>query len=189
MPLPHTSSPFIPPLTPLLSPHISPLFHSPTSPLTPRAPPPRSSHHALHTTSRGEYFYHPKQKRIMRSDADGKLKPMFVQFVLQTLWHVYNSVIVAPDEVGNAHYEPVGGPLLIPALVPALRRRCAQKSSRRSIWTFPRVNSTTLTLQCSFGRSWVCGCRSGGTCCGRRCSTFRAPRRRRQYASQSYVQS
>ena len=52
----------------------------------------------LQQTLWGEYFFHPKQKKIMKTDMDGRLKPMFVQFVLQTVWHVYTSVIVSPDE-------------------------------------------------------------------------------------------
>ena len=46
----------------------------------------------------GEFYYHPKQKKILRTSQEGKLKPMFVQFVLQTLWHVYTAVVVTPDE-------------------------------------------------------------------------------------------
>jgi ribosome assembly protein 1 len=52
----------------------------------------------LQQTLWGEYFYHPKQKKIVRSDMEGKLKPMFVQFVLSTVWHVYTAVVTAPDE-------------------------------------------------------------------------------------------
>ena len=35
---------------------------------------------------------------LLRTDMEGRLKPMFVQFVLQTVWHVYASVVVTPDE-------------------------------------------------------------------------------------------
>ena len=52
----------------------------------------------LQQTLWGEYFFQPKAKKISSSNPDGKLKPMFVQFVLQTLWHVYHSVVVEPDE-------------------------------------------------------------------------------------------
>lgn len=52
----------------------------------------------LQQTLWGEYFFSPKAKKIVSSCADGKLKPMFVQFVLQTLWHVYQAVLVEPDE-------------------------------------------------------------------------------------------
>ena len=51
----------------------------------------------LQRTLWGEYFYQPKAKKIVRASADGKLRPMFVQFVLQTLWQVYSAVIVSPD--------------------------------------------------------------------------------------------
>ena len=46
----------------------------------------------------GEYFFNTKQKKIVRSSNGGKFKPMFVQFVLSTLWHVYTAVITSPDE-------------------------------------------------------------------------------------------
>lgn len=66
----------------------------------------------LQQTLWGEYFFHPKQKRILRSSNDGKLKPMFVQFVLQTLWHVYTSVLVTPDEVAPRARSTHAPPLL-----------------------------------------------------------------------------
>ena len=52
----------------------------------------------LQQTLWGEYFYQPKTKRIMRTSAGGKLKPMFVQFVLQTVWQVYQAAFVDPDD-------------------------------------------------------------------------------------------
>ena len=45
----------------------------------------------------GEYFFQPKTKKILRTNPDGKLTPMFVQFVLQTLWQVYDAVLLSPD--------------------------------------------------------------------------------------------
>ena len=56
----------------------------------------------LERTLWGEYFYDPKGKRILRSSNDGKLKPMFVQFVLQSVWRVYTAVITQPDEADRA---------------------------------------------------------------------------------------
>ena len=44
----------------------------------------------------GEYFFNTKQKRL--SDRQMAASPMFVQFVLSTLWHVYTAVITSPDE-------------------------------------------------------------------------------------------
>jgi ribosome assembly protein 1 len=52
----------------------------------------------LQQTLWGEYFFQPKAKKIVRSSAEGKLKPMFVQFVLQTVWKVYEAVLTQPDE-------------------------------------------------------------------------------------------
>ena len=40
----------------------------------------------LQQTLWGEYFFQPKLKKVVRSNPTGKLTPMFVQFVLQTLW-------------------------------------------------------------------------------------------------------
>jgi ribosome assembly protein 1 len=38
----------------------------------------------------GDYYYNPKTKKIVgKKAAGGKLKPMFVQFVLEPLWQVY----------------------------------------------------------------------------------------------------
>ncbi|KOO21503.1 elongation factor tu gtp-binding domain-containing protein 1 isoform 1 [Chrysochromulina tobinii] len=51
----------------------------------------------LQETLWGEFFFEPKQKKIARTNPDGKLKPMFVQFVLQTLWQVYEAVLIEPD--------------------------------------------------------------------------------------------
>ncbi|KAL1500047.1 hypothetical protein AB1Y20_012731 [Prymnesium parvum] len=54
--------------------------------------------HLLQQTLWGEFFFHPKAKKIMRSSLGGKLKPMFVQFVLQTIWQVYGATFITPDE-------------------------------------------------------------------------------------------
>ena len=56
----------------------------------------------LQRTLWGEYFFQPKAKKIVGSNPDGKLKPMFVQFVLQTVWQVYQAVVVDPDEALRA---------------------------------------------------------------------------------------
>lgn len=52
----------------------------------------------LQQTLWGEYFFHPKAKKIMRSSMGGKLKPMFVQFVLHSIWQVYDATISNPDQ-------------------------------------------------------------------------------------------
>ncbi len=40
----------------------------------------------------GEYSFQPKEKRVVRirRQGEGKLKPMFVQFVLEPLWKAYS---------------------------------------------------------------------------------------------------
>ncbi|KAI8985978.1 P-loop containing nucleoside triphosphate hydrolase protein [Pilobolus umbonatus] len=47
----------------------------------------------------GEYYYDPKAKRVLQpKHLKGKsLKPMFVQFVLDNIWAVYDSVVIHPD--------------------------------------------------------------------------------------------
>jgi len=49
----------------------------------------------LRKTLWGEYYYHPKQKRIVRKpDSIGKnARPMFVQFILENIWTVYQQVL------------------------------------------------------------------------------------------------
>eukprot|EP00276_Gloeochaete_wittrockiana_P002030 CAMPEP_0184671024 /NCGR_PEP_ID=MMETSP0308-20130426/85023_1 /TAXON_ID=38269 /ORGANISM="Gloeochaete witrockiana, Strain SAG 46.84" /LENGTH=409 /DNA_ID=CAMNT_0027118023 /DNA_START=72 /DNA_END=1298 /DNA_ORIENTATION=- len=52
----------------------------------------------LRTTLWGSYYLDPKTKTIFRKPR-GKLKPMFVQFVLEPLWEVYNAVQIQSDPV------------------------------------------------------------------------------------------
>ncbi|KAG1172934.1 hypothetical protein G6F70_008491 [Rhizopus microsporus] len=48
----------------------------------------------------GEYYFDAKAKRVIRpKHLKGRnLKPMFVQFVLDNIWAVYNSVVIEPDK-------------------------------------------------------------------------------------------
>jgi len=39
----------------------------------------------------GEYYFNPKTKRIHTKNVTGKLAPMFVHFVLNNIWEVYNA--------------------------------------------------------------------------------------------------
>jgi ribosome assembly protein 1 len=47
----------------------------------------------------GEYYFDPKAKRVIQpKHLKGRnLKPMFVQFVLDNIWAIYNNVVVEPD--------------------------------------------------------------------------------------------
>jgi ribosome assembly protein 1 len=46
----------------------------------------------------GDYYYNPKTKMILgKKAAAGKLKPMFVQFVLEPLWQVYETGMQGKD--------------------------------------------------------------------------------------------
>jgi len=51
----------------------------------------------LRKTLWGDFYLDPKAKRVVgRAQGHGKLKPMFVQFVLENIWAVYDSVILNP---------------------------------------------------------------------------------------------
>lgn len=48
----------------------------------------------------GDYYYNPKTKKIVaKKAAAGKLKPMFVQFILEPLWQVYEVGMQGKDGV------------------------------------------------------------------------------------------
>ncbi|KAA1084123.1 Cytoplasmic GTPase/eEF2-like protein (ribosomal bioproteinsis) [Puccinia graminis f. sp. tritici] len=50
----------------------------------------------------GDFFFDPKSKKVLnkkQANQKGSLKPMFVQFVLDNLWAVYDSVILNPDSI------------------------------------------------------------------------------------------
>ncbi|GJQ10985.1 hypothetical protein GpartN1_g2776.t1 [Galdieria partita] len=54
----------------------------------------------LRKTLWGDYYYHSKQKRILKKpDGTGKQnpKPMFVQFILENIWTVYQQVLSESD--------------------------------------------------------------------------------------------
>jgi ribosome assembly protein 1 len=46
----------------------------------------------LEKTLWGDFYFQPKTKKIFTSNIDGKLSPMFVTFVLNPLWEVYNTI-------------------------------------------------------------------------------------------------
>jgi ribosome assembly protein 1 len=48
----------------------------------------------------GDFFFDPKSKKVLnkkQASQKGSLKPMFVQFVLDNLWAVYDSVVLNPS--------------------------------------------------------------------------------------------
>ncbi|PLW18750.1 hypothetical protein PCANC_10914 [Puccinia coronata f. sp. avenae] len=50
----------------------------------------------------GDFFFDPKSKKVLnkkQASQKGSLKPMFVQFVLDNLWAVYDSVVLNPDTI------------------------------------------------------------------------------------------
>ena len=53
---------------------------------------------------RGDWFYHPKSKRIVgKKAAGGKLKPLFVQCILEPIWKLYHAA-----EAEKHGYAPEG---------------------------------------------------------------------------------
>lgn len=48
---------------------------------------------ALNKTLWGEYFFCSKDKSIKRTSSNGKYPRMFVQFVLQNIWHLYRVIL------------------------------------------------------------------------------------------------
>ena len=56
----------------------------------------------LRQTLWGEYFYNSKTKRVFSRDPKGKLRPMFSEFVLGTIWKVYKAISMEPNDVDAA---------------------------------------------------------------------------------------
>ena len=48
----------------------------------------------LQKTLWGDYYLHSKTKRIVKGAQAKSKKPLFVQFVLENLWAVYDAIIV-----------------------------------------------------------------------------------------------
>ena len=51
----------------------------------------------LRRTLWGEFYFQPKGPKVVRSSANGRLKPMFVQFVLTSVWQAYGALLTEPD--------------------------------------------------------------------------------------------
>jgi hypothetical protein len=54
----------------------------------------------LQKTLWGDFYFHSKTKRVMKGAQEKAKKPLFVQFVLENLWEVYDTVVVR--KVGKA---------------------------------------------------------------------------------------
>ena len=48
----------------------------------------------LQKTLWGDFYLHVKTKRVMKGAQEKAKKPLFVQFVLENLWSVYDTVVV-----------------------------------------------------------------------------------------------
>lgn len=46
-------------------------------------------------------YFNAKTKAVVRKDDSGRLKPLFVQFILDQIWSVYNAVLIEDDQVGS----------------------------------------------------------------------------------------
>lgn len=48
----------------------------------------------LRKTLWGDFYLHAKTKRVMKGAQDKAKKPLFVQFVLENIWAVYDTVVI-----------------------------------------------------------------------------------------------
>lgn len=48
----------------------------------------------LQKTLWGDFYLHAKTKRVMKGAQEKAKKPLFVQFVLENIWAVYDAVVV-----------------------------------------------------------------------------------------------
>jgi ribosome assembly protein 1 len=46
----------------------------------------------LEKTLWGDFYFHMKNKKVYPKNIGGKMSPMFVQFVLNNIWDVYNTM-------------------------------------------------------------------------------------------------
>jgi len=53
---------------------------------------------ALWAEDGGDCYFNPKTKAVGRKSENGKLKPMFVQFILDQVWAVHKAVLLEPDQ-------------------------------------------------------------------------------------------
>jgi ribosome assembly protein 1 len=48
----------------------------------------------LQKTLWGDFYLHAKTKRVMKGAQEKAKKPLFVQFVLENIWAVYDAVVI-----------------------------------------------------------------------------------------------
>lgn len=48
----------------------------------------------LQQTLWGDFYLHAKTKRVMKGAQEKAKKPLFVQFVLENIWAVYDTVVI-----------------------------------------------------------------------------------------------
>ncbi|XP_046350555.2 elongation factor-like GTPase 1 [Haliotis rufescens] len=56
------------------------------------------SHKVLQKTLWGDYYLNVKNKRVMKGAQSKGKKPLFVQFVLEQIWAVYDSIVISRDK-------------------------------------------------------------------------------------------
>ncbi|KAF2068476.1 hypothetical protein CYY_010198 [Polysphondylium violaceum] len=54
----------------------------------------------------GEYYYHPKEKKIYKAPK-GNLTPMFVTFILNSVWEVYKTITSIPDYIDREKLDKI----------------------------------------------------------------------------------
>jgi ribosome assembly protein 1 len=52
------------------------------------------SEEVLRKTLWGDFYFHGKTKQVMKGAQERAKKPLFVQFVLENLWAVYDTVVI-----------------------------------------------------------------------------------------------
>lgn len=52
----------------------------------------------LDTVLWGDYYYSPKQKYFVKGAQEKAKKPMFVQFILENIWNLYDVILVRKDK-------------------------------------------------------------------------------------------
>lgn len=86
----------------------------------------------LRKTLWGDYYINTKTKRVMKGAQSKGKKPLFVQFVLENLWSVYDAVLLKRDKD------------MVEKIVKSLNLTIAARDSRHND---PRVQLTAITGQ------------------------------------------
>ena len=54
--------------------------------------------HQLEKILWGDFFYSTKDKRYVKGAQEKAKKPMFVQFILENIWNVYETIAIRKDK-------------------------------------------------------------------------------------------